>query len=179
MPRKPRVLLLGATNAAARVVLRLLRRGPVEITVATELCAAREQAGGEKFDLLMMCDPGEQAILSHGGRLESGKLELDRVRQRVRHEGEQVFLTPHEYRILEQLMLNSGAVVSRDQIRLAVWGELSSASNAVDVHLGHLRRKLLRACGTRVIHTVRGQGYVLRAETAECSEGHKHANPRD
>ena len=165
MGTRPRVLLLGATNAAGRAVLRLLRGGSVEVTVSPELDALGAP-GGRKFDLVMMCDPAEQAILLPGGRLESGQLKLDRVRQQVRYAGKNISLTPHEYRILEQLMLHSGDLVSRDAIRLAVWGELSPDSNAVDVHLGHLRRKLLRVCGTRMIHTVRGRGYILGGDVA-------------
>jgi len=79
----------------------------------------------------------------------------------VRHRGEEVELKPREYDLLHELMLNAGRVLSRESLesRLYAWGE-EVGSNAIEVHVHHLRRKLAPG----VIRTVRGLGYVLPRE---------------
>ncbi len=86
----------------------------------------------------------------------SGGLELDPVRRSVTRDGEPVTLSAREFAILEKLMLRPGAVVSRQQLEDSVyaWSDEVS-SNAIEVHLHHLRRKL----GSEAIVNVRGVGY--------------------
>jgi two-component system OmpR family response regulator/two-component system response regulator QseB len=72
--------------------------------------------------------------------------------------GARVLLQPREFALLHELMLNAGRALSRQQLeeRLYAWGE-EIGSNAVEVHVHHLRRKL----GPDVVRTVRGVGYLV------------------
>jgi DNA-binding response OmpR family regulator len=90
--------------------------------------------------------------------LAIGPLRLDPAARSVAFRGEPVVLQAREFNLLQELMLNAGRVLSRDQLaaRLYAWGE-EVESNAVEVHVHHLRRKL----APEVIRTVRGVGYVL------------------
>ena len=72
-------------------------------------------------------------------------------------------LTRTEYQLLELLMLNAGRVLPHDLIYERVWGyDFGPASNALRVYIGYLRRKTEADGEPRLIHTVRGVGYVLR-----------------
>ncbi len=90
-------------------------------------------------------------------------LELDpRTRQATRR-GRPVELTRTEFALLELLMRNAGTVLMRDTIRERVWGfDDSYGSNTLDVYVGYLRRKTEQGGEGRMIHTVRGVGFVLR-----------------
>jgi DNA-binding response OmpR family regulator len=92
--------------------------------------------------------------------LECGALTLDAVRREVRLNGQEVALSAREFALLEALMQRPGAVLSREQLEDAVygWGE-EIGSNAVEVHLHNLRRKL----GADTIRNVRGVGYKVSA----------------
>jgi len=91
--------------------------------------------------------------------LAIGNLTLDPVRHEVRLDGVAVDLSPTEYRLLETLLRNTGRVLTRQSLLSRVWGyEDEPESNAVDLYIHYLRRKL----GTAVrIATVRGVGYRL------------------
>jgi DNA-binding response OmpR family regulator len=90
--------------------------------------------------------------------LQVREVTLDPSARRVRLGGEAVELSGREYAILEMLMRNAGKVISRAQLESALygWGE-GVESNAVEVHIHHLRRKL----GADLIRTLRGVGYLL------------------
>jgi len=90
--------------------------------------------------------------------LEIGPLRLDPASRSVVFRGQSVMLQAREFNLLQELMLNVGRLLSREQLaaRLYAWGE-EVESNAVEVHVHHLRRKL----APEVIRTVRGVGYVL------------------
>jgi DNA-binding response OmpR family regulator len=90
--------------------------------------------------------------------LQAREVELDPAARRVRLRGEPVELSAREFTILELLMRNAGRMISRAQLESALygWGE-GVESNAVEVHIHHLRRKL----GADLIRTVRGVGYLL------------------
>lgn len=76
-----------------------------------------------------------------------------------------VELTVLEFRLLEYLMRNERIVLSRSRILEAVWGlDVETTSNVVDVYVRYLRKKLEADGEPRLIHTIRGAGYVLRAE---------------
>ncbi|GMQ94446.1 MAG: two-component system response regulator MprA [Acidimicrobiia bacterium] len=77
----------------------------------------------------------------------------------------QVEFTVLEFRLLEYLLRNQRIVLSRSRILEAVWGlDVETTSNVVDVYIRYLRNKLEAVGEPRLIHTVRGAGYVLRAE---------------
>ena len=108
-----------------------------------------------------------RALLRRSGRLEAevlevGDLILDEPARVVRRGDTMLELTPIEFQLLGFLMRNRGVVLSRLQIMSQVWGYEEHDPNLVPVHMGNLRRKL-EASGPRLIHTIRGHGYVLRA----------------
>jgi DNA-binding response OmpR family regulator len=98
------------------------------------------------------------------GALRAGDLELDPATRWVARAGRPVRLTAREYAILELLLRHAGQVLTRDQIAERAW-ELGAehASNVVDVFIGTLRRKIDDTHPVKLIHTVRGVGYTLRA----------------
>jgi len=107
-----------------------------------------------------------RALLRRSGRLEADVLEvgdliLDEPARVVRRGALTLELTPIEFQLLGFLMRNRGVVLSRLQIMSQVWGYEEHDPNLVPVHMGNLRHKL-EVAGPRVIHTVRGHGYVLR-----------------
>jgi len=90
--------------------------------------------------------------------LQAGGLQLDPAARTVQRDGEPVLLSTREFDLLQALMLNAGRVLSREQLEqhLYSWGR-EVESNAVEVHIHHLRKKL----GADCIQTVRGVGYML------------------
>lgn len=91
---------------------------------------------------------------------------MDPVRHRVTRNGVPVPLTLKEYQILEVLMRRPGEVVLRAQIEQELWGEANDlTSNAVDVHVSHLRRKVDVPGRSRLLHTVRGRGFYVGTNT--------------
>ena len=97
--------------------------------------------------------------------LRYADLELDRSERCARRAGRRFELTRIEYSLLELLMLHPRKVLSRATIFEQVWGyDIAYASNSLEVFIGYLRRKTEAEGGPRLIHTVRGIGYVLRDE---------------
>ena len=97
-------------------------------------------------------------------RLEVGTLSLDLLTREVERDGQRLELRPREYALLEYLMRNAGRVVSRAAILSQVWGySFDPHTNAVDVLVSRLREKLDRDFQTKMLRTVRGAGYVLKA----------------
>lgn len=107
------------------------------------------------------------AVLRRLGRVPStvqvGDLVLDQESGVVVRAGRRLELTSTELRLLDYLAAQRGRVVSKTQILAAVWGYEAYDPNVVEVHVSAVRRKL-EAHGPRLLHTVRGLGYVLRAE---------------
>ncbi len=92
-------------------------------------------------------------------------LTIDTARRDVIRAGEPVALSAREYALLEYLAVRAGQLVTRTDIWEHVYDFRSDAiSNVVDVYVGYLRRKLEQGGRARLIHTRRGQGYVLRGE---------------
>ena len=91
-------------------------------------------------------------------------LVLDLLSRRVTRAGTVVDLRPREFALLEYLMRNAGKVISKTMILSHVWEyNFDPQTNIVDVLVSRLRDKVDRAFDTKLIHTVRGVGYVLRA----------------
>ncbi len=98
--------------------------------------------------------------------IKIGDLQLDLTKQKVRRGREEIQLTSREYALLEYLAMRAGQTVSRSDIWEHVYEFNSSAySNVVDVYIGYLRRKIERPNKPRLIHTIRGRGYALRAQS--------------
>src|SRR5688572_26064237 len=103
------------------------------------------------------------------GVVRVGDLVVDFERHYVERNGKRIQLTPKEFQLLEYLALNAGYVLSRSMIAEKIWGHgFESYSNAIDVHVNNLRKKVDRSGAGKLIHTVKGLGYVLeeRADAA-------------
>ena len=95
--------------------------------------------------------------------LQVADLTISPATHQVRRAGRLILLTRTEYVLLELLMKRAGRVVSRDALIEAAWGwEREIGSNALDVFIFQLRTKIEAGCARRLVHTVRGFGYVLR-----------------
>ncbi len=96
-------------------------------------------------------------------RMRVGDLELDTVTRSVTRGGVSIELTQTEYALLEYLVRNVGREVSRETIAANIWAKpLEPESNIVDVYISYLRAKLEAGGRSKLLHTVRGVGYVLR-----------------
>jgi two-component system, OmpR family, response regulator QseB len=163
LPRKDGIDVL---TAARRAGIKL----PVLVLTARDAVAERVRGldGGADDYVVKPVDLDELAARlralvrrSHGQvqeRLAAGDVELDPAARRVHRAGVEVVLAAREFDLLHALMLNAGRVLTREQLEqhLYPWGQ-EVESNAVEVHVHHLRRKL----GPALIQTVRGVGYLL------------------
>lgn len=114
-----------------------------------------------------------RALLRRGNaaaelKLRVGDLELDRVQRTVERAGRRIELTSKEFALLEYLMRNVGRRVTRTMIIEHVWNlKFDTGTNVVDVYVNYLRRKIDSEFGTKLIGTVRGVGYEIRATENE------------
>jgi two-component system OmpR family response regulator/two-component system response regulator QseB len=168
------VLDLGLPRLAGLDLLRRMRasgnKAPVLILTARDAIEDRIKgldSGADDyvvkpFDLYELAARLRALIRRSAGEaapvLKIGEIELDAAARRVQFRGEPVELPTREYALLHALMLAAGRVLTREQLteRLYAWGE-EVESNAIDVHVHHLRRKLAPG----VIRTVRGVGYLM------------------
>ncbi|MFD0851786.1 response regulator transcription factor, partial [Actinomadura adrarensis] len=103
-------------------------------------------------------EPGEELVF--------GDLRMNTATREVTRAGRALELTRTEFMLLEMFMLHPRQVLTRERILETVWGfEFEPASNSLDVYVMYLRRKTEAAGAPRVVHTVRGVGYVLRSAT--------------
>ncbi|MBP1151855.1 response regulator transcription factor [Methylocaldum sp. RMAD-M] len=168
------VLDLGLPKLAGLDLLRQLRvaQDPVPVLILTARDAVADRiagldAGADDY-LVKPCDLGELAarlralIRRSAGRaapaIEIGPLAVDPVAHAVTYRGQPVELSGKEFALLHELAREAGRVLSKEQLvqRLYPWDE-EIESNAVEVHIHHLRRKL----APEVIVTLRGVGYFL------------------
>src|SRR5213593_1868611 len=97
--------------------------------------------------------------------LRVADLTLDPATREVRRGPRKVELTAREYTLLEYFMRSAGRVLSRPMLAQHVWGlDFDSESNVVDVYVGYLRRRIQAEGEAKLLHTVRGAGYVLKDE---------------
>ena len=95
-----------------------------------------------------------------------GDLFVDVAQHRTTRNGQEIALTVKEFALLEYLIQNKNTVVSREQIEGRIWNfDYEGASNMVDVYIRYLRKKIDDPFEKKLIHTVRGRGYVLREES--------------
>ena len=96
--------------------------------------------------------------------LRVGDLELDMATREVTRAGERIDLTPKEYTVLEYLMRHAGRVMSRTLITEYAWNyHFDPGTNIVDVVINRLRKKVDSGHAQKLVHTVRGVGYVVKA----------------
>ena len=92
-------------------------------------------------------------------------LSVDTQKRTVTREGTEISLIPKEFTILEHLIRNQGMVISREQLENRIWNyEYSGSSNNIDVYMSRLRKKIDGDSEVKLIHTIRGVGWVLRKE---------------
>ena len=111
-----------------------------------------------------------RALLRRGraeqsSRLQVADLEVDVAARRVTRGGRILELTAREFELLEYLLRNRGRVVSREMLSRDVWKEAGRATpldNVIDVHIARLRRKVDEPFEARLIHTVRGVGFIVK-----------------
>ncbi len=97
--------------------------------------------------------------------LQVGDFQLDTAKRAVFRQGQQIYLSPREYKLLEYLFFRKGQLVPRSDIQEHLYaGEIDLKSNAVDAAICLLRKKLHKAGGPEVIRTRRGMGYILASE---------------
>lgn len=96
---------------------------------------------------------------------EAADLRLDTSGHSVTRSGKNIKLSAKEFALLEYLLRNKGQVLSREKIENSLWNfDYEGGTNAVDVYIRYLRKKIDEDFSPRLIHTVRGVGYVLREE---------------
>jgi DNA-binding response OmpR family regulator len=168
------VLDLGLPRMSGLDLLRHLRREKQAVPVLILTARDSQQdvisgldSGADDY-LVKPCDLGELAARLRAlvrrsvgitsSRFEHGELALDQAARTVEYQGKPVDLSPREFALLEQLLLNAGRALTRSRLEetLYPWGA-EIESNALDVHIHHLRRKL----APDLIRTVRGVGYLI------------------
>ena len=98
-------------------------------------------------------------------RFKTADLELDLVTRKVCRSGQIVDLTAREFELLEFLLRHQGQIVSREMLSREIWGEaqrVTPLDNVIDVHLTRLRKKIDSIGSPKLIHTLRGIGFMLR-----------------
>jgi len=154
-------------------ILMLTARGSVDDRVAGLDCGADDYLT-KPFDLKELL-ARIRALLRRSSvlrpeRLQVADLTLDTASHAVSRAGRAVTLTAKEYALLEFLVVNEGRVVGRELIAQHVWDEnFDPFSNVIDVYIKRLRAKLDADSPRRLIHTRRGEGYLLAAERSASS----------
>ena len=96
-------------------------------------------------------------------KLEVDDLVLDLFTHKVTRAGKEVTLTAKEYSLLEYLMRNEGAIVTRTMISEHVWDmDFDTFTNVIDVYINYLRNKIDSGSKKKLINTIRGRGYTLK-----------------
>lgn len=168
------ILDLGLPRQDGLSLLRKLRQAgnPIPVLIVTARDAVADRVAGldlgaddylvKPFDLQELTARVRAQIRRHQGRahpeMRLGALSLNPLSREVRLDGQTVHLSQKEFALLEALLEQPGSVMSKSQLeeRIYGWGE-EIASNAIEVHLHHLRRKL----GASWIRNVRGVGYKI------------------
>jgi DNA-binding response OmpR family regulator len=111
-----------------------------------------------------------RALLRRGSGETAGVLQVDDLilnpaTREVTRDGRRIELTSKEYALLEYLMRNAGRILTRPMIAEHVWNlDFDTFTNVIDVYVNYLRNKIDRGRDRKLIHTMRGSGYVLKAE---------------
>jgi len=106
--------------------------------------------------------------LTRASVMRVGDLELDTAARRVARAGRDIVLSAREYALLEYLVHHAGQTVTREQLAERVWSDAEVESNVIDVYVRYVRQKVdapFAPSAPPLIHTVRGVGYTLRADS--------------
>lgn len=109
-----------------------------------------------------------RALIRKGAGISSNTvsvadLVLDTEKKTVTRAGREISLTAKEYDLLEYLMINKGIILSRDKIENHIWNfDYSGGTNVIDVYILYLRKKIDVPFDKKLIHTVKGKGYVIK-----------------
>ena len=101
-------------------------------------------------------------------QLQCANLEMDLIKRKVKRSGKDIALTLREFDLLEYLLRHKDQIVSREMLAADVWKETNRATpidNLIDVHIARLRRKIDDQFKIKLLHTVRGVGFILSEET--------------
>jgi len=97
--------------------------------------------------------------------LTLAELRVDLVARTVTRAGEPIYMQPREFGLLEYLLRNRGQVVTRRMLLENVWNyQFDPQTNVIDVHISRLRAKIDRDFTPPLLHTIRGAGYMMRAD---------------
>jgi two-component system, OmpR family, response regulator MprA len=115
--------------------------------------------------LLALRRRAKQSQTPEQAERQYGDLTLDSRTWSVKRGGRNLGLTPTEFRLLELLIQSPESVLKREDLMRVIWGEnwVEADSGTLEVHIANLRQKLERGGARRLIHTIRGVGYVLKA----------------
>jgi two-component system copper resistance phosphate regulon response regulator CusR len=155
-------------NGVRTPILMLTARGSVDDRVTGLDCGADDYLT-KPFDFKEL-QARMRALLRRAAVfrppvMQVADLMLNTASHAVARGGRPVYLTAKEYALLEFLILNQGKVVGREQIAQHVWDEnFDPFSNVIDVYIKRLRTKLDAGSETRLIHTRRGEGYMLQVD---------------
>lgn len=101
----------------------------------------------------------QKQVISYGG------IEMNLTAREIHRDGVKVELTPKEFALMEYFIRNQGRAISKVEIAEKVWDiNFETNSNVVEVYVNYLRNKIDKPFGTKLIHTVFGQGYILKVE---------------
>jgi len=106
-----------------------------------------------------------RGINGHVLKLKLSDLEMDSVGRVVTRNGRPISLTVKEFELLEYFLRNQGQIVTREMLAKDVWQETQRATpldNVIDVHIAHLRKKIDEPFAKKLLHTIRGVGFVLK-----------------
>ncbi len=106
----------------------------------------------------------------HGSLLQCGGLSLNPEAHTAHYNEHEISLTAKEFALLQALLKNKDIVLSRDVLLDTIWGYgYIGETNVVDVYIRYLRQKIDDAFGIKLIHTVRGIGYVIKSDKEDCT----------
>ncbi len=179
------ILDVGMPELDGFEVLRRLREGgqPIPVLMLTARDAVEDRVTGleigaddylvkpfapeelvARVRALLRRAPAQREILAYAD------LILDPASRSARRQGATITLSTTEYTLLEYFLRHPAQVLLRDQLMEQVWGyDFDGESNVLEVYVGYLRRKLEAGGAPRLIQTVRGAGYMLRADEADAT----------
>ena len=161
------------------VLRRLRKESPVPVIMLTARDSVMDKVSGldsgaddyitKPFAIEELLARIRAALRNKGGRdsqtLTAGDLSMDVERHQVTVKNQEVELTKKEFDLLRHLLENKGRVLTREALLDSVWGfDFVGETNSVDVYIRFLRSKIDEAFGLKLIHTVRGVGYVIKEE---------------